>query len=373
MNAGTFREAGRVEPRAVSGAVDFEAAGTETVRGWEGFLWNHPLGQYQQSWRWARVKQGDGWQASLHTWGPTGQIEGGFLLLTKRTRVGRIGFINKGPVLARESPESVRDALNRILGVARTQRLRALVLQPADRSGIRLKDLQRHGFCRRPVPGIIDATAIASLEGGRQGILARMGRTARREVRRAKERGVEIVEGTRSDLPRFFELMCHTCRRQGVTPNPASVEGLYRRWDEFGPDIKVLFARVQGELVAGLLLLRFGTTCTFEKKGWNEQASDAHPNTLLNVEAMIRAADWGCKMVDFVAMDRALAERMAKGDDVEKDIARTRHAFNLRLGAKPLLLTPAHVWLPYWWQRPWVDWVLGRRRIARLLERVMAG
>lgn len=373
MSAGTFQKADCFEPRAVSGAVGCEAPETETLRAWEGFLWHHPLGQYQQSLRWARVKQGDGWQASLHTWGPTGQIEGGFLLLTKHSRVGRIGFINKGPVLARESPASVQDAFRRVFDVARSQRLRALILQPPDGSSIRSEDLRRFGFCRAPVPGIIDATLIASLEGGREAIMARLSRTARKEVRSALQHGVDIMEGTRSELPRFFELMCHTCRRQRVTPNPASVEGLYRRWDEFGPDIKVLFARVQGELVAGLLLLRFGTTCTFEKKGWNEQASDAHPNTLLNVEAMIRTADWGCKMVDFAAMDRALAERMLKGDDVEQDIARTRHAFNLRLGAKPLLLTPAHVWLPHSWQRRWVDWVLGQRFLARLLERVMAG
>lgn len=340
---------------------------------WEQFLESTPRGQYQQSLRWARVKQGEGWDFRLSTWGPTGQIEGGFLLLIKATRLGRVGFVNKGPVLAQETPDSVRDALGRVMESARAHRLRALILQPPDRSSIRSEDLWRSGFCRSPVPGIIDATVIASLEGGRNGIWGRLGRTARREARRAIERGVEIVEGTRENLPRFFDLMCQTCRRQGVAPNPARVDALYRRWEAFGSDIKLLFAKVHGELVAGLLLLRFGRTCTFEKKGWNEQASEAHPNTLLNVEAMIRAAEWGCEFVDFVAMDRGLAERMLKGEDVEQEVARTRHAFNLRLGAKPVLLTPAHVGMPHSWQRPWVDWILGRRSLARYLGRFLTG
>lgn len=338
---------------------------------WEEFLLGQPRGQYQQSVRWARVKQGDGWQAWLYTWGAEGRIEGGFLMLIKSTRLGRIGFVNKGPVLAGEGPESVPDALRRVLDAARAQRLRALILQPPDRSRIRSEDLRRCGFCRNPVPGIIDATLIASLEGGREAILARVGRTARREARQAVEKGVQIVEGGRSDLPRFFDLMCHTCRRQGVAPNPASVDALYRRWDAFGPDIKVLFARVRGELVAGLLLLRFGKTCTFEKKGWNEQAPEAHPNTLLNVEALLRASEWGCESVDFGAMDRGLAERMLKGEEVEEELSRTRHVFNVRLGARPVLLPPAQVWMPYAWQRPGVDWILGRRWLARYLEHAL--
>jgi len=322
--------------------------------------------------RWARVKQGDGWQGLLHLWDSAGRIEGGFLLLIKATRWGRIGFVNKGPVLAREGPESVRDALRRVLDVARTERLRALVLQPPDRSSIRWEDLRHFGFCRAPVPGIIDATLIASLDGGREGILARLSRTARKQVRSALRHGVGIVEGTRSDLPRFFELMCHTCRRQGVTPNPANVEGIYRRWDAFQSQVKVLFARIGEELVAGRLLICFGVTCTSEKKGWNERFPEAHPNTLLSVEAMVRAAEWGCRYMDFAAMDRRLAERMLRGEDVEKEISSTRYNFNLRLGARPFLLPCAHVWMPRAWQRPWVDWVLSRRWLARQLERIMS-
>ncbi len=293
-------------------------------------------------------------------------------MLIRSTRWGRIGFINKGPVLAQETVESIQEALWHAMELVRAERLCALILQPPDHSRIQPPDLKRLGFCRGAVPGIINATLITSLEGGPEAIRARMGRTARREARRAVEYGVQIVEGGRSDLPCFFELMCHTCRRQGVVPNPARVESLYRRWDAFGPDIRLMLAAMRGEAVAGLLLLKFGTRCTFEKKGWNEKHYAAHPNTLLNVEALFRAAAWGCSSVDYCAMDRALAERMLRGENVEQELAATRHAFNIRLGAKPKLLPPAQALVFSTWQKWLLDWGLGKSKVAGRLMRKVA-
>jgi lipid II:glycine glycyltransferase (peptidoglycan interpeptide bridge formation enzyme) len=344
----------------------------EAVR-WEGFLRNHPLGQYQQSVRWAWVKEGEGWRSRLVTWSDcNGSMAGGSLLLIKNTRFGRVGFVNKGPVLKEEHPNSIGLAMQRLLDTAASERVRALIVQPPDESRIAPADLRSHGFCRAPVPGIIDATLIASLEGGQEGVRSRLSRTARKQARQAQDRGVQTVEGTRADLPVFFELMCVTCRRQGVPPNPASVEALYRRWDAFTPDIRLFLATVKGEAVAGLLVLRFGDRCVFEKKGWNEKFPEAHPNTLLNVEAMMRAAAWGCRVVDFGAMDRSLAERMLAGKAVETELAATRYAFNLRLGARPVLLPEARVWIPWKWQRPWLDWLLSVPAFARRLERWVA-
>ena len=303
----------------------------------------------------------------LETWGEADDLQGGVQLLIKSTRLGRIGFVNKGPVLALESAEAIHGALRRLVQCTGTLRLRALILQPPDQSRISPDDLRGLGFCREAVPGIIDATAIACLEGGAEAIRARVGRTARREARQAVERGVRIVEGGRSDLPHFFELMCHTCRRQDVAPNPAKVEALFRRWDAFGPDIRLMFASVSGEAVAGLLLLKFGQRCTFEKKGWNEARAGAHPNTLLNVEAMLRAAAWGCTTVDFCAMDRSLAERMLRGENVDQELAATRHAFNIRLGAKPILLPPARVYIPNPLQKWLLKWCLRMPKLAQRL------
>lgn len=314
--------------------------------GWDAFLEAHKLGQFQQSTRWARAKSVVGWQGLLtQIAGPEG-LEGGFLLLTKQTRWGRVGFVNKGPVMREEGGKAVQFALQAVRQVVVQERLRAVVLQPPDLSQISAQDLVACGFSGWSVPGILDASAWASLAGGAQKIHERMNRTTQRECRQALKLGVRVFEGDVANLEIFFDLMRHTCLRQGVRPNPGSLNGLRAIWESFHPCCHLLFARVGAELVAGLLVLRFGKRCTFWKKGWNGQCPQAHPNTLLNYEAMVRAHAWGCEWVDFVGMDRTLAERWTNGEPVQDDLAKTRDAFNLRLGAVPRLLPSARTYLP---------------------------
>lgn len=351
-------------------ATDLDRGQTER---WERFLASHPLGQYQQSVRWARVKQGDGWSARLKTWTSGHELAGGFLMLVKKTRLGRLGFVNKGPVLREETPEFINEALNRLVRTAQEEQLRGLIVQPPDFSKIRREHLHRHGFSLRAVPGIIDATLIASLEGGAEAIYKRLGSTARNEARRAMERGVRVVEGDQADLPVFFDLMCQSCVRQKVRPNPSSVQALRLRWEAFGHDIKLLFADVGNERIAGLLLLRFADRCTFEKKGWNEKYPKCFPNTLLYVEAMRKAAEWGCRSADFGAMDRSLAERILKEGTAPGELAATRHSFHYRLGGMPVLLPPAQIRV---WPRfltGCMDFCLAWPRLSRWLGHRVGG
>ena len=325
------------QPRALVGG---------TAENWERFLRQSPRGHFQQSLRWARVKALDGWRGQVHVWPREDNINGGFMLLHKRSRFGPVGFVNKGPVLAEETPEAVAGAMDAVCRTAKELRLRALVVHPPDASGIRTADMVRHGFVGSPVPGIADATAIATVKGGRPTIESHMSRTAKKHCRQAVRRGVQVLEGSRRDLPVFFGLMLGSCKRQGARPNPDRVEALEALWDAFDPDVRLFFAHARGTPVAGLLLVRFGRRCTFWKKGWNEVAPESHANALLNYEAMVQAADWGCDIVDFAAFDRRAAEQWQAGSPMDDVLARSRHAFNLRLGAKPVLLPRAQVYLP---------------------------
>lgn len=338
---------------------------------WEEFIQQNPRGQFQQSFRWAAVKALDGWRADFQVWPSPDSIGGGFLLLHKRSRFGSVGFVNKGPVLTEETPNAVAEAIEVLCRKSKALRLRALVLQPPDASKIRAGDMVEHGFLREPVPGIIDATALATVAGGPPTIEARMSRSARQNCRQAVKRGVEITEGTRNDLGVFFELMLGSCARQCARPNPDRVEVLEALWDAFASDVRLLFAMRQGEKVAGLLLIRFGGRCTFWKKGWNEAAPRSHANALLNFEAMVRAAEWGCNVVDFVGMDRRAAERWQPGQPMDAALGESRHAFNIRFGARPVVLSHAHVYLPVRVWRPVMGWLLRQPRLARRIERLL--
>lgn len=339
--------------------------------GWEEFLRQNPRGQFQQSLRWAEAKALDGWSAEVQVWPRPEWIEGGFMMLYKSSRFGRVGFVNKGPVCREETPEAVASAIESVCQKARALGLRALVVQPPDASGIGTEDMVRHGFLGVRVPGVVDAAAMCRVDGGRPAIEGQMSRSAKQNCRQAVRRGVEVVEGRRDDLPVFFDLMLGSCRRQRARPNPARVEALERLWDAFDPDVRLFFARLQGQAVAGLLLIKFGKRCTFWKKGWNERVPETHANALLNFHAMVEAAEWGCDEVDFVAMDRRLAERWKPGHTMDDELGQSRHAFNLRLGARPVLLPRAQVYVSSRVLRPLVGLLLSRPALARLIEGVI--
>lgn len=310
---------------------------------WDAFLAASPRGQFQQSSAWARVKAIDGWTAAREYLTPEPPESGGFQLLWKRTRIGRIGYVSKGPVLPAEDPTSVRLAVGRLTAVARTLRLRAIMLQPPDESTIGEADLVAHGFGRNPVPSVIRSTAVIDLAGGRAAVLEGMGKKSRLEIRNAAKQGVTVHRGDRADVPRFFSLMVESCRRQQSRPNPSSAEALGALWDAFAPNVMLGFAVVRGDVVAGLLLLGFGRRLTLWKKGWNSTGTQTYANRMLNAEALGWACDRGYALADFAGMDPDIAASLLAGHSLTPEQARSRDLFNLRLGAQPKLLPPARL------------------------------
>lgn len=305
---------------------------------WDGFLLQHPLGHFQQSGRWGSVKELDGWTIHRQVKVTRENIEAGFQLLWKRTRFGRIGYVSKGPVVAHESPHAIESSLREVRQAAAQIGLRALILQPPDASIISPGDLQRHGFSSVPLPSVTNATVLVDLQGGAAAVEKNLGRTMRREVRDAVKAGVIISSGGRQDLRKFFELMQATCLRQNTRPNPGRPEILEAIWDEFFPAIRLSFARIGDQLLAGLLLIPFGGRVTFWKKGWVSVRSTAPANALLNTSELIWAAGQGHRQADFLALDRDLAERILSGRELSDDQRRSRHIFNLKLGGRPQLL-----------------------------------
>jgi len=316
---------------------------TPPVHAWDAFLESTPQGQFQQASGWARVKAEEGWQVLRLGLAAGAGPSWGAQILWKETRPGRVGYVSKGPVLAEESPATIATALTHLRQAARQLGLRALVVQPPDESRISAADLCRQGFSALPLPGVISATALVDLRGGPDAFEARMNRRTRQEARQAVKRGVTVRWGARADLPLFFELMRGSCRRQNTAPNPGRVEILEALWDAFPGRIQIGFAHVQEEAVASLLLIGFGSRCTFWKKGWNSQEAVRHANCLLNVAALRRAADQGYRFVDFGALDRPLAEALLAGQPPTPAQLQSRHTFNLRLGAQPKLLPPAQL------------------------------
>ena len=310
---------------------------------WDGFLEGNPLGQFQQTSRWGRVKAREGWNVSRVRLRSERDLEGGFQLLWKRSRFGRLGYVSKGPVLREERPELIDAAWHEMVALGKRLRLTALIAQPPDFSRLNDVDLERYGFSGAVVPAVIDATLLVDVSDGREAILGRMSQTMRNSVRQSLRKGVAISQAGKAGLAQFFQLMLETCRRQQTEPNPSRLESLEALWDEFEPRVRLTFASVSGEVVAGALLIGFGQRLTIWKKGWNVHESKVHPNALLYADALWWANENGYRQFDVVSVDREIATCLLAGQQLTEQQLRSRHMFHLRLGGQPHLLPRAQI------------------------------
>lgn len=310
---------------------------------WDAWLEGEPLGQFQQTTRWARCKAMDGWMAERILLDSTQPGRGGAQLLWKPTRLGRMGYVPKGPVIPGEDPGALAALFGLLETRARAIGLRAMIVQPPDQSRIATDFLVSQKFNPQPMGGVIRATATIDLRGGRAAWEPRMHSKTRQQARAALKRGVTIRAGGRDELPLFFSLMCESCRRQNTRPNPGRVEALTALWDAFTPHARLGFADVEGETIAGLLMIGHGPRLTFWKKGWNSRGAQLYANCLLMVECLEWATNWGYALVDFAGLDHMLADTLLRGEPLNEAQQRGRDMFNLRLGADPQLVPPAQL------------------------------
>jgi hypothetical protein len=317
--------------------------GDSSATAWDDFLASSARGQFQQTSAWAQVKAREGWSAAREYLDPIGPRSGGFQLLWKQSRLARIGYVSKGPVLPEETEAAVSVAIRRMTAVARRLRLAGVVVQPPDDSVVCSEALIRHGFFLHPVGSVIRATGIVSLEGGADGVIKRMSRNGRRDWRIACRQGVTLAWGTRNDLAPFFRLMCESARRQQQIPNPARVDLLETLWDAFPDRVSLAFAEHAGCRLAGLLMIRHGDRIVFWKKGWNPEQPHLFVNAFLETECLIWASALGLGSADVVSLSPEIAAKVLANERLSDEQGRSRDVFHLRLGVRPKLLPPAHL------------------------------
>lgn len=314
---------------------------------WDDFLRGCALGQFQQSSLWAQTKEIDGWNSIRVAIEQEGHIVGGFQLLWKTTRLGRIGYVSKGPVLMSEDSAGVAFALDQLLGLVHSYRLRAMIVQPPDQARLIPQALASRGFLPNRLISVISATCMIDVAGPTGEWEKDIGRSRRHEIQQALRSPLQIREGGDSEIPKFFELMASTCARQRTRPNPGSVEALGQlvRAFQASGSVRLSFADYQGEAIACAMALKFGERVTLWKKGWNGTQRNLHPNSLLYYDAVRWAQQVGFKCFDFGGMDRSLAEDLLARHTLTAEQKRSRDVFNLTFGARPKLLSEV---LIYW-------------------------
>ncbi len=319
---------------------------------WDGFLQGNSAGQFHQSSIWARAKASEGWGCIRVLIGGEGRLRGGFQVLWRSSRFGRIGYVSKGPVL--EALETRADAellqqyaIGLLKNVARKQKLRAVIVQPPDLCDEMSASLRDAGLLPGTRMGVNDATWIVDVSDGFEAVERRMDRAFRKCLARAERGNLRVRDGGREDLAAFYELMLASCRRQNTEPNPSELRHLLALWDAAHPRGAIRLHVVEGDAgpVAGQLDVVFGKTVTFWKKGWSGEERKLSPNDVCMYEGIRWASREGYARVDYASFERKMAEAMLAGQTLTEEQTQSRYVNFFRTGGRPMLLPKAQVWV----------------------------
>ena len=146
------------------------------------------------------------------------------------------------------------------------------------------------------------STVIVDVRGSEQSILDRMKPKTRYNVRLASKKGVEVVDGGIDDLSTWYRLYRETAQRDRISIHARSYYlGLLELAGEYGagaPDVRLLFARVEGETVGGIIVAMLGERAWYLFGASSGRHRNRMPTYALQWRAMQIARERGCVTYD---------------------------------------------------------------------------
>ncbi len=206
--------------------------------------------------------------------------------------------MSSGPIVPEDRPDLAEFALDEMMAVGKGNKVRYLVANPPQGGDWTCNELVRRGF--RPSPFQLESTATIciDLQPDLDGLLAKMTRTRRQNIRAAERRGVTVRRGSEADLPVFCHLKSAHAARLGYAPRG---DGYYTElWRALAPrgHVELFIAEHGGEPVSALLVIPFADMCYHIERPWSGEHGDLRPNELLDWEAIRYAKSEGYRFTD---------------------------------------------------------------------------
>src|SRR5262249_8313079 len=160
------------------------------------------------------VKAQHGWRPVRLRVQRDGNLIGGAQLLVRPIPLGAIGYCPRGPLLPDGDPAALRALLDGLPGVARSQRILYVKVQPPAGGGDMEPILRERGFVKSALPAAPVAPVRIALRRSVDEILASMRAATRANIRKATRKGIVVSAAGASGLAAFGELLAETSRRQ---------------------------------------------------------------------------------------------------------------------------------------------------------------
>jgi peptidoglycan pentaglycine glycine transferase (the first glycine) len=288
---------------------------------WDRLVLLLPEPYFLQSEAWAQVKARYGWQPIPLIWRVAGELRAAALVLERQLNLAgiqtglRIQYVPRGPLIADWGDESLRNQV--MTDLQALARLRGAITVKIDAElpvgygapgepdavdaplGLEVQaELAAGGWIFSNEQVQFRNTAVINLDQPDEVLLARMKQKTRYNIRLAERKGVSIRSAISDDFNTLYAMYAHTARRDGFLIRE---EGYYHTvWDLFiqAGMIDLLLAEVEGEPVAGLVLVKFGKRAWYLYGMSLDKHREKMPGYLLQWEAMCRAKIAGCHTYD---------------------------------------------------------------------------
>jgi peptidoglycan pentaglycine glycine transferase (the first glycine) len=290
----------------------------QSPREWDqavtGLPGTHPL----QSWAWGAFKSRWRWSMrplvlQLNESEPEPAWAAALVLKRQLPRLPlSILYVPKGPLLNYNDRRLRRVVLAQLETLARQERAILIKIDPDVVSSWDLeqervspvgaafvRDLQNRGWRYSNEQVQFRNTMVLDLERPPDEILAAMKQKTRYNIRLAERKGVTVRPGTAADLPAVAEMYLSTAARDNFTVRPAAyyLDG-WQTLSDAGM-AQPLLAEYEGELLAAVVLVRYGRRVIYMYGASSEKERQRMPNYLLQWEAIRWAQAQGAAVYDF--------------------------------------------------------------------------
>jgi lipid II:glycine glycyltransferase (peptidoglycan interpeptide bridge formation enzyme) len=265
-------------------------------------LWHRLVTQHGacalQSAEWGGVKAACGWEATRVAVLEDGLPVAGAQVLFRPTPFGTLAYVPRGPVASFDDGTVADHLMSAITRAARDRNAIAVRIEPNTPGTPGLDAFARRWRLQCAQTVQPRSTVIVELAAGPAAVWDRLSARTRYNVRLAGRRGVQVLDGEESDVPLFHALLTDTARRAGFAVH--SLEYFASVWKWFGRQglARLLFARRDGQVLAGSLDLTCGRMTYHVYAASSDAGREHKPNDLLQWEAIRRAQCEGSSTYD---------------------------------------------------------------------------
>jgi peptidoglycan pentaglycine glycine transferase (the first glycine) len=265
---------------------------------WDAFVSQAADASVLQAWAWGSLKSRYGWGVQRYFW-VDGQAPIGAAAVLRRSLPGglALNYAPRGPILDGHLEQwqafwqALRERLAQDGGTV-------LKVDPEWTSDAQRAVLTGSGALPSRHPIQHQATWLVDISGGDEAMM-RLKESTRRNVRAGIRQGITVEASQASAaMDSFYELLQETAAREQFTiRRRAYYQDLLSLFRERG-QAAVYLARHEDRLLAGAVMLFFGSKLVYLYGGTREDAKDLKPGYLLHWRAIEDAQRRGCTTYD---------------------------------------------------------------------------